>query len=69
MAMVLVSHFSYRDVIKLLSKWPCPTSGPFVILTLNKATCTSWSGLPLVGISTYSRDFLPFVGCRGKPTG
>ena len=40
--MVLVSHFSYRDVIKLLSKWPCPTSGPFVILTLNKATCTSW---------------------------
>ena len=35
MTLVLVSHFSYishSDVIKLLSNWPCGTSGPIVVL-------------------------------------
>ena len=31
MATVLVSHFSYHDVNKLLSEWPCVTSERIVI--------------------------------------
>ena len=33
MATVLVSHFSYHDVDKPLSEWPCVTSGHIVIQT------------------------------------
>ena len=42
MATVLVSHFSYHDVNKLLCEWPSVTSGRIVIQMGNKATCRPW---------------------------